>query len=555
MKRAYFLRFLAFLVIVQLLYFPLHKGGFVTDFTGLLDRYEGSTAWDILNSFGYPALQPVLNFFLYIFYHLFGTWGLPWYLVYSSVFALNAFLLSVIVSNLCQQFEVKDASLLEVCVACLFIITPYQVEVIYWRVLFNFLSVTTYILIALLFTIHYAKDAKRKYLLWIHIPFVLGLFTFELALMTPLFIGIYLLVLHRQNPTSTTLKKIAQWILLPQFFGIGIWLVLNSWLIGDITGHYGAETHLNFNAQIIISTFLKYAAKHLFLFRYLSIDSNSSYAILQTWWVILSFTIVVIGITMICVIKWKQLSSNWKLALLSFYWSGIALLPVLNLYFYNLQYFENDRYGYLGWAFFSMLVVLVLHQFLKNKWLFIAAVALYGTCHLYYTIRTVQWAKQATEVHDSLLANFNYADHSEVYLLGFADNFKGIFMFRDYTKSNRAFGDALKYVKATDQPPQLFEVAQFNMTASDNRLKATVDTLGRIRVTFDHWGSWWWRGGAGITNYETDKLKVEQKSLMLYVTPKSPAKDAIFLYQVGNTWQELEVLNGVEYQPIRPGPE
>lgn len=540
-------------VITQVLYHPLVNSGFVTDFTGLLERFEDAPAVAILNSFGFPALQPILNFFLYSFYQLFDTWGLPWYFIYSTVFALNSFLLYLLIKNIGAQFNFQNASFVAIFVAFLFIISPYQVEVLFWRVLFNFLAVTNFIFLALLLTVKYVRVNTPRRLLGIHLCFILGLFTFELALMLPLFTLLYVGAIFLELRDIQQFKRLSFRLLLPQMVTVVVWILLTKIVVGSYVGHYGASTHLQFDFYKIVGTFLKYFSKHFVFLRYLRIDDGAFYTQLEQPIIILTFLLLLLMCLGLAVKKWKGICPEWKLALLFFLWAGIALLPILNLYFQTLLAIENDRYGYLAWAFFSSFFVLLLYRIFP-KWLFVILFVAYAGFHIHFNQKTVRWVAQSTEVQYGLLNNFDYQNHSEVYLLGFVDNLKGAYIFRDFTKDNRAFTDALKYIKGDRSKCKIYEVAQFNMISPNDRLKASVDSTGRIQLTFAHWGSWWWRGGIGASSYETDKLKVEIKDLMLYVTPKKPAEDAVFLYQAGRKWKVLEYKNPVPFQKIRPGP-
>ena len=81
-----------FFAAVHLLYFKTLDAGFVTDFTGLQWRLEGAPFLGFLDSFGFPALHQVTNFFLFVINKISGTEAWPWYLVYTSLHVANGFL-------------------------------------------------------------------------------------------------------------------------------------------------------------------------------------------------------------------------------------------------------------------------------------------------------------------------------------------------------------------------------------------------------------------------------------------------------------------------------
>ena len=68
----------------------------------------------------------------------------------------------------------------------LFLVNPYNVETVVWKVCFNFLFSTATILSSLLLLIEYFERKDSRYLIYSHILFLVSLFTFELALALPL---------------------------------------------------------------------------------------------------------------------------------------------------------------------------------------------------------------------------------------------------------------------------------------------------------------------------------------------------------------------------------
>ena len=155
-RRDYYV-FFSFLGMVQLLYRDTWNAGFVTDFTGLLWRLEGSDALGILDSFGFPALQPVLNAFLFIFYKAWGLNPLPWYLVFTSLHALNGFLAYRFGAALLETYSARAPRLIAFLGALFFLLSPYQSEVVTWRVCFNFLLSSFLVLSVLWLALAWAK--------------------------------------------------------------------------------------------------------------------------------------------------------------------------------------------------------------------------------------------------------------------------------------------------------------------------------------------------------------------------------------------------------------
>ncbi|MEZ4935265.1 MAG: hypothetical protein R2788_24415 [Saprospiraceae bacterium] len=181
-----------FFVVVHLAYFKTWQAGFVTDFTGLQERLDGAPFRDFLHCFGFPALHQVTNFFLYLFYKLFDTNPLPWYLIYTSLHVVNGWLGYRLAKKVFEAASSAQTDKLAVNIsipafatALLFLLSPYNAEAVIWKVCFNFLFCTAMMLSSLLFLVKYLEKEKNIDLLWFNLFFVIALFTFELALAVP----------------------------------------------------------------------------------------------------------------------------------------------------------------------------------------------------------------------------------------------------------------------------------------------------------------------------------------------------------------------------------
>ena len=76
---------LAFVAVSLAIFWPSRNAGFVVDWLGWQMRYEAGSWLDVPKSFGYQALQPVLQFCNYLMFRVFQTEGLPWYLLFATI--------------------------------------------------------------------------------------------------------------------------------------------------------------------------------------------------------------------------------------------------------------------------------------------------------------------------------------------------------------------------------------------------------------------------------------------------------------------------------------
>ncbi len=134
------------------------------DFIGWERHFINDPIASVLTSFGWPAQQQVSLFLFYLMYHLFHLNGIYWYLVFTSMHALNAWLLFVLFQKIFLRFQIQGAVLTSLVGALLFFLCPYQAEVVVWKVCFQYLLTGTLMLSILLLTISYIEYGRPLHL-------------------------------------------------------------------------------------------------------------------------------------------------------------------------------------------------------------------------------------------------------------------------------------------------------------------------------------------------------------------------------------------------------
>jgi len=534
--RQHLLVFLLFFVVVHLFYYPTWDAGFVTDFTGLAWRIETHHFWDFLNSFDFPSLQPVLNFFLVIFYKVFGTNGLPWYLIFTSLHIINGFLLFQLNTKLLQHFDVPNAKMVGFAAAILFLLSPYASEVVTWRVCFNFSLVSLLILLILWNTVRWLETKEIKYRNRSLLLLLPALFTFELSLITSLLTSSLLLLWTFHFNEKILLQKRLLQATLPQFVMLGGYFLLHKIVLGVWIGHYGAAVHLRFIPKEMLANGFKYFAKYLFFTRYWAHPAKEAFfnGIDKNVWIL---TTLAAALIMVYFIFFKRLSPPLRLVgwyLLGF---GFSLVLILNLYFTYLLHIENDRYGYLpSMFFFTFLLILIS---LLPRWWNVGFFSFYLIISLFLLHKTTRIWSDATKVYYSLLNDFRWYERDTVYILNLPDNLNGCLLFRDYSGEDLGFADALRYIRRKPYNGKLYEVSQYNMTTIGDGVTAQIDSTGQVIATFNQWGNWWWRRGIGAIGYEKDNFKAAFEGQSCKLQLKDKPKNAAFIYQIGEKWEEL----------------
>ena len=538
-RRDYYV-FFSFLGMVQLLYRDTWNAGFVTDFTGLLWRLEGSDALGILDSFGFPALQPVLNAFLFIFYKAWGLNPLPWYLVFTSLHALNGFLAYRFGAALLETYSARAPRLIAFLGALFFLLSPYQSEVVTWRVCFNFLLSSFLVLSVLWQALAWAKQGRRRQLWAAHSLFALALFTFELALAVPLACLALLLLFPPTQRSSGGLARQLQWLSIPQFSMLIAYFVLNRLILGAWVGHYGPAVHLKFRLGEILANYYRFGFKFLAFNRYWPHPWKEG---LSGWlqepallYPLALFTVLGLLFALARFSRWRGEGKASLLFLLLFIF---ALAPAINLYFNYLLYIENDRYGYLASAFFFLGLSSLLS--LLPRWLYLSLSIGFIILSTLFLWRTNQYWKQSTALYYRLMDSFDWYDAPAVYLLNLPDNYQGAVLFRDFSGQGEAFRDALKYIKGKPYEGAIYEVAQYNLATPTDGISVRRDSALHYTVEFNQWGNWWWRRGIGMgPGYDADTYSVESKGHFYHLTLDSIQPGAVLLYQDKGEWREVE---------------
>jgi hypothetical protein len=527
---------LVFLGLTHLFYFPTWNAGFVTDFTGMIWRMEGKHAFDILGSFGFPALQPVLSAFQYLFYQAFGLSPWPWYLVFTSLHVLNGFLVYRLGASLLEAYGSKTPRLAALLGAVFFLLLPYQSEVVVWRVCFNY-QLSSFLLLSVLWLAQAWLKEGRARLLWLaHLLFVMALFTFQLAITLPL-AGLALVLLFPKEARQGQIARAFWRLSLPQFGLLGGYLLLNRVILGSWVGYYGAEAHLSFPLKDILANYFNYAIKLLAFSR----DWPHPWKEGLTGWLQQPMLIYPLSVAaalglLFAFARYRRWRGEVQASLLFLLLFALALAPVSNLFFYYLQHLENDRYSYLPSAFFLLGLSSLLSILPRRLYLLLAAVYL-GFAALFLW-RTNQYWKESTALYHRLLDGFEWHDAPAVYLLNLPANYQGALLFRDFAGQGDAFRDALRYVKQQPYEGAIYEIAQYNLAKPGDGVSVRVDSTHHLTVEFNQWGNWWWRRGIGMgPGYQAEGYSVQSKGQFYHLTLDTIVPGAVFLYQNADGWQ------------------
>ena len=520
-------------------YYPSYKYGIVTDFLSWLYRYEAGSFKDILHCFDYPGLHQFFHLINYTAFKIVGTSHFGWYFILAFMHGVNGFLLLQLNKAFVKRYLSRDFNaILLYLISFLFVLYPYNLEAVIWKACLHYLLITMMIFLLLKTLISYCDQLSLKKIVIAHILFILCLFTLELSFAIPIFTAAFLIFDHFSGINSVTFKKKTIQIIIPQIVIFISYFLLTKLSIGDYIGHYGAENHLVFTPEIVLGNSWRYFFKNLAFVHFWPFKTKE--------WVYASFLakpVVYYGLSALAIIffigtciKWKSLSNLMRLSAFNLILFFIVLAPVINLFFMWLLGYENDRYGYLSSAFFVTAVIFLLTS-IRSYYLKYFLIAIYSSVLLFFFTKMMGRAQNAGEIEHRLLSSFEFEDHEgDLYILAAPDNYRGLYLFRDYTNDALALREALDFFEHKDVKPKMIDVAQYNHHYLMDSIKVDFIDSTTLHVGFEQYNNWFWRNGIGLSDYETEDFKVERKPGFYRLTFKEPKPDQLFIYPQAGVW-------------------
>ena len=135
----------------------------------------------VLNSYGIIWLWQIAAFGYYVLYKIFGLHWLGWHIAFCSLFAYNAFLLYRLFAHYTSLFSEKIAFF----VALLFLISPFQTEVLAWGGCLHYILIVTFLLLGFISLIKYFTEQRTKDLIYFQLLLACSLWCFEQAFLFP----------------------------------------------------------------------------------------------------------------------------------------------------------------------------------------------------------------------------------------------------------------------------------------------------------------------------------------------------------------------------------
>jgi hypothetical protein len=524
-------------LVALFFYSTTAQAGFTSDFLGWVLVYRQGDYSDVLHCFGYPGNHQLLHLVFFSMFRWFDINPLPWFSVFTGLHLINGFLLFYLIKRIGEHKDIRRAAWIASLGAILFLLSPYQGEVLTWRVCVHYLLTTAFILLILHQILSYLSRGRRTHLWGMHLLFIMALFSLELSFVVPILSLPFLLFMGTKEMNW---KKLLFSITGVQLFLLASYLVLNRFTLGAVVGHYGAETHLSFELSKVLGNLVKYLTKYLGYTHFWSYgDRVWMYEHLIRpnilWAVVAAGTFLILS----CVFFFRRLNGKVQLAFMSLLFFFIALAPVSNLFFsYHFPY-ENDRYGYLASAFFYPFMASLLFLLPAIlRWLLIPGLFYF---HFGFFVEMVRDYSNSGRVLWSLLEDYRWEDAEEVYVLGSVDNYNGIWVFKDFSEESIVLKESLEFLKKEEVKGEIHTITQFNMKRPADGLRVQVYSPDSLAVIQKQFGTWFQARGRGAGNYESEKVRFHLREGKYNLKIKDPDTARVYIYQDGLRWKELKV--------------
>jgi len=495
--------FILFYVITLVLYFPTRYAGFVFDFLGFEAGYKARGFLHYYSGSTMPNFRYVQHLFSYILCKTVGPDTIYWYILYCLFHALAAYFGYLVVKRLFNLYHVSNATIIALASTLLFIISPYQAEVVVWRVCIQYCFVSIAISLNILLLLSFFNEQLKWKPILAFIIFAINMFAIEQAACIPIVLFTIAVIINWTDNKQLIKKTITHFV-TPQLLFIGFYFLLSKIVYHKWIMHYGSDAVNHAVSLETYTKFFRYIFRYVFLLRFIE-DEGLKERIFSTIshpMAILSFSILTLFLFYKLIKNWLQNKDRSGLYLILILLYVITMLPVIQLYDTTLLLCTNDRLGYISSLFiFSTLSLFLLS---RKKKFFAFIFFIIFLANSFFAMKMVHYWNISNKMLFSYARNFNHYDKKEIIALAVPDNYKGIWMVRD----SSALKETINFRLKKSLEARIDEIANFNLTAYDNGVNVKKENDSTIYVTFKQYGNWWWYNGVGMTNREDEKFKI-----------------------------------------------
>ncbi len=469
--------FLSFFFITFIFYFSAQDGKFVNDTLFYISKIEEQgikgvfTSYDMIFHWQFPALL------YFLVYNILGDGWLAWHILFSLLHSLNA-LLFIHLLNTILPDKYRIASILG---AFLFLISPYQAEVVAWGATLNYLVITALLIGGLLSVWNYFVKKDFKYLIYFHSSFVLSLFSLELAYVFPIIYFLFYRLFVYPNNTGAD-KEYFKKFLYGNIVAVVFYLIATRLFYGKWVAHFGSDTHLKFDISYLFSNFSNYIEKFFFNIRYLPDDLQSVFG--HPISALIFISLIIYGLIYFSK-RNKIEKNNSSTILFLLISSGVLLLPVLNLDNSFMFEMQSDRYGYTASLFLYTFICIYAYT-LFDKWALAGAVIFYTVLFIPQTLgNSKTWGVSGDLVH-KIIQNYPLNSGQKAIILNLPDNYQGAYCLRN------GFVSGLSHLRGEDFSSDIIIASMMNIHTKDDEVSVTETEPNTFYVKLKKFGRWYY---------------------------------------------------------------
>jgi len=519
----------------------------LADSYDLLFYYQKYGLSGIQFNFFDPMLNPVSNILNFSLFQLIADNSSGWIFFAFSLHVLNSFLVYLISEKLVSNYiqNKSNSFFVSILASGMFLLSPYQTEAVLWAPRqTDFVIATAFALTSIYFMMCFFKTPITKYVLLLHLFYLLAILSFESPLPLPGIFVAYFLVLLMTGKTSITFIGFFKKILLPNIIIIVSYFLLSKIWLGTWIPHYGAKVHLNFSIQILTDNIIKYLAKFFLFYRYLPASRHdflqqiffkdtSNVVLAFSFW-ILVLSIVYFAIKMMLRIK-LELKFMMVFLFLSFIF---LLLPVINLDTSFLGAIISDRYGYLPSAVFYIFLSFLFYFLFSRTWKIVSFLWILGSTIL--LLQTFPLWENSGDYCTRLTNNFKpyLATNENIYILNMPDNINWVLTARS------GFASYIYLHFHSEIRPRSKIIATYYMSDETDSVVVLPISEKQFLVSGSRRKMKFLNDGVWASSYKTSEFKVDfDKAISSYkLTFDSSPVNPLYLYVSGDKWKQAKVL-------------
>lgn len=302
--------------------------------------------------------RPVVMVYLMLLWKLFGTWAPGWHALNIILHALTAYFTFLLLERVTKnQYMAALAALI-------FAVHPLRSESIAWISGVTDPMLAVFLLPATYLYIRYREENRMKLLVWSLVLFLFGAFVKEPAVVLPIFIAAYeILVINQdksiRNRITPAMKYSALFLVVSTAYFAARYYALGFALNNSEYKAY-SMSQVVLTIPIVIWKYLGLLVAPIQLSLFHSTQIVKSPLDLR-------FIVPVLAMIPLAFVLWRLRGSTT--ARFAVFWFAINLLPVLNLSAFSEDFLVQERYVYVPSIGFSLLVAMGLAKIPIEKWI------------------------------------------------------------------------------------------------------------------------------------------------------------------------------------------